>query len=121
MDEARIVECQFRCNVVITSSVIQTYSSVQKWSYRCTSYPTVRKKTADPSPQVSIDFYGKTYGHLLAPGESPFLHYVRTGRAAGLMGAPEDLGSWPPMLAPEPARLGRPARNACPSRRPTSS
>ncbi|MGU3666173.1 glycosyltransferase, partial [Methylobacterium sp. A49B] len=37
-----------------------------------------------------------------APGESPFLHYVRTGRDAGLMAAPEDLGAYPPMTAPEP-------------------
>ncbi|MDP4005511.1 glycosyltransferase, partial [Methylobacterium sp. NEAU K] len=35
-------------------------------------------------------------------GESPFLHYVRTGRAAGLMACPEDLGRFPPMAAPEP-------------------
>ncbi|AYO81998.1 glycosyltransferase [Methylobacterium brachiatum] len=56
----------------------------------------------DPSKRFSIAFYAETYGHLLAPGESPFLHYVRTGRAAGLMGCPEDLGAWPAMEAPEP-------------------
>ncbi|MET3485912.1 glycosyltransferase [Methylobacterium sp. 1973] len=56
-----------------------------------------------PNKTFSYDFYGKAYGHLLAAGESPFLHYVRTGRAAGLMACPEDLGTWPPMLAPEPA------------------
>ncbi|MCJ2022343.1 glycosyltransferase, partial [Methylobacterium sp. E-065] len=36
------------------------------------------------------------------PGESPFLHYVRVGRAAGLMGCPEDLGTLPPLTAPDP-------------------
>ena len=54
----------------------------------------------DPSKTFSIAFYRETYGHLLAPGESPFLHYVRTGRTAGLMGCPEDLGTYPPMEAP---------------------
>ncbi|MGU3663193.1 glycosyl transferase, partial [Methylobacterium sp. A49B] len=47
----------------------------------------------DPSKAFSIAFYQETYGHLFAPGESPFLHYVRTGRDAGLMAAPEDLGA----------------------------
>ncbi|MCJ2054900.1 hypothetical protein [Methylobacterium sp. J-070] len=56
----------------------------------------------DPSGTFSIAFYTETYGHLFAPGESPFLHYVRTGRAAGLMAAPEDLGTYPPMTAPDP-------------------
>ena len=56
----------------------------------------------DPSKAFSIAFYAETYGHLFAPGEPPFLHYVRTGRAAGLMGGPEDLGTWPAMEAPEP-------------------
>ncbi|MCJ2063827.1 glycosyltransferase, partial [Methylobacterium sp. J-088] len=32
----------------------------------------------------------------------PFLHYVRVGRAAGLMGCPEDLGTLPPLTAPDP-------------------
>ncbi|MBE7249432.1 MAG: glycosyltransferase, partial [Actinomycetospora chiangmaiensis] len=54
----------------------------------------------DPSAAFSTAFYAETYGHLLGPGESPFLHYVRTGRAAGLLAAPEDLGSAPPMTAP---------------------
>ncbi|KOX54810.1 glycosyl transferase, partial [Streptomyces purpurogeneiscleroticus] len=56
----------------------------------------------DPSATFSIAFYRETYGHLLGAGESPFLHYVRTGRAAGLMTAPEDLGTYPPMEAPAP-------------------
>ncbi|WP_426315281.1 glycosyltransferase [Methylobacterium fujisawaense] len=56
----------------------------------------------DPSATFSIAFYRETYGHLLGAGESPFLHYVRTGRAAGLMAAPEDLGTYPPMEAPAP-------------------
>ncbi len=56
----------------------------------------------DPSKTFSIAFYEETYGHLFAPGESPFLHYVRAGRAAGLMGAPEDLGTLPPLTAPDP-------------------
>ncbi|MDP4025838.1 glycosyltransferase [Methylobacterium sp. NEAU 140] len=55
-----------------------------------------------PNKHFSYEFYGKAYGHLLAAGESPFLHYVRTGHAAGLMASADDLGPWPPMLAPEP-------------------
>ncbi|MFB0491362.1 hypothetical protein ABIE45_003948 [Methylobacterium sp. OAE515] len=54
----------------------------------------------DPSAAFSTVFYAETYGHLFGPGESPFLHYVRTGRAAGLLAAPEDLGTAPPMTAP---------------------
>ncbi|SFM52834.1 Glycosyltransferase, GT2 family [Methylobacterium pseudosasicola] len=61
-----------------------------------------QEEDRDPSKTFSTRFYRRAYGHLFAPGESPFLHYVRTGRAAGLMGCPEDLGSWPPMEAPEP-------------------
>ncbi|MHB2207718.1 glycosyltransferase [Methylobacterium sp. CM6257] len=56
----------------------------------------------DPSKSFSIAFYKETYGHLFGPGESPVQHYVRTGRAAGLMSAPEDLGTYPPMTAPDP-------------------
>ncbi|MCJ2094247.1 glycosyltransferase, partial [Methylobacterium sp. J-072] len=61
-----------------------------------------QEEDRDPSKTFSTQFYRRAYGHLFAPSESPFLHYVRTGRAAGLMGCPEDLGSWPPMEAPEP-------------------
>ncbi|MGU3588741.1 glycosyltransferase [Methylobacterium brachiatum] len=61
-----------------------------------------QEEDRDPSKTFSTRFYRRAYGHLFAPGESPFLHYVRTGRAAGLMGCPEDLGSWPAMEAPEP-------------------
>ena len=59
-----------------------------------------QEEDRDPSKTFSTRFYRRAYGHLLAPGESPFLHYVRTGRAAGLMGCPEDLGTYPPMEAP---------------------
>ncbi|WP_246693889.1 glycosyltransferase, partial [Methylobacterium sp. WL18] len=61
-----------------------------------------QEEDRDPSKTFSTRFYRRAYGHLFAPGESPALHYVRTGRAAGLMGCPEDLGSWPAMEAPEP-------------------
>ncbi len=61
-----------------------------------------QEEDRDPSKTFSTRFYHRAYGHLFAPGESPFLHYVRTGRAAGLMGCPEDLGSWPAMEAPQP-------------------
>ena len=61
-----------------------------------------QEEDRDPSKTFSTRFYRRAYGHLFAPGESPVLHYVRTGRAAGLMGCPEDLGSWPAMEAPEP-------------------
>ncbi len=61
-----------------------------------------QEEDRDPSKVFVTRFYRRAYGHLLAPGESPFLHYVRTGRAAGLMGAPEDLGTAPPMAAPAP-------------------
>ena len=54
-----------------------------------------QEEDRDPSKAFSTRFYRRAYGHLFAPGETPFLHYVRTGRAAGLMGCPEDLGSWP--------------------------
>ncbi|MHC2107084.1 glycosyltransferase [Methylobacterium sp. CM6246] len=60
-----------------------------------------QEEDRDPSKAFSTRFYRRAYGHLFAPGEAPFLHYVRTGRAAGLMGCPEDLGSWPAMEAPE--------------------
>ncbi|KIU36481.1 glycosyl transferase, partial [Methylobacterium radiotolerans] len=59
-----------------------------------------QEEDRDPSKTFSTRFYRRAYGHLLGPGESPFLHYVRTGRAAGLMGCPEDLGTYPPMEAP---------------------
>ena len=75
----------------------------------------------DPSKNFSIRVLRRAYGHLLAPGESPFLHYVRTGRAAGLMGCPEDLGTFPPMDGPRAAGLGRPAPRPDPSPRPASS
>ncbi|MCJ2126423.1 glycosyltransferase family 2 protein, partial [Methylobacterium sp. J-077] len=61
-----------------------------------------QEEDRDPSKTFSPRFYRRAYGHLFGPGESPFLHYVRTGRAAGLMGCPEDLGSWPALEAPEP-------------------
>ncbi|MGU3287747.1 glycosyltransferase [Methylobacterium mesophilicum] len=61
-----------------------------------------QEEDRDPSKTFSTRFYRRAYGHLFAPGESPLLHYVRVGRAAGLMGCPEDLGSWPAMEAPEP-------------------
>ena len=61
-----------------------------------------QEEDRDPSRAFSTRFYRRAYGHLFAAGESPFLHYVRTGRAAGLMAAPEDLGTYPPMTAPEP-------------------
>ena len=62
-----------------------------------------QEEDRDPSKTFSTRFYRRAYGHLFAPGESPFLHYVCTGRAAGLMmGCPEDLGTWPAMEAPEP-------------------
>ncbi|MFF9600602.1 glycosyl transferase, partial [Methylobacterium fujisawaense] len=50
-----------------------------------------QEEDRDPSKTFSTRFYRRAYGHLLGAGESPFLHYVRTGRAAGLMAAPEDL------------------------------
>ncbi|MBP2493705.1 MULTISPECIES: glycosyltransferase [Methylobacterium] len=59
-----------------------------------------QEEDRDPNKTFSTRFYRRAYGHLLGPGESPFLHYVRTGRAAGLMGCPEDLGTYPPMEAP---------------------
>ncbi|MCJ2098003.1 glycosyl transferase, partial [Methylobacterium sp. E-046] len=61
-----------------------------------------QEEDRDPSGTFSTRFYRRAYGHLLAPGESPFLHYVRTGRSAGLPAAPEDLGPHPPMDAPDP-------------------
>ncbi len=61
-----------------------------------------QEEDRDPSKTFSTRFYRRAYGHLLGAGESPFLHYVRTGRAAGLMAAPEDLGTYPPMEAPAP-------------------
>ncbi|MBE7248130.1 MAG: glycosyltransferase, partial [Actinomycetospora chiangmaiensis] len=61
-----------------------------------------QEEDRDPSKAFSTRFYRRAYGHLFAPGESPFLHYVRRGRAEGLMGAPEDLGALPPLTAPDP-------------------
>ncbi|MCJ2087504.1 glycosyl transferase, partial [Methylobacterium sp. E-005] len=61
-----------------------------------------QEEDRDPSKTFSTRFYRRAYGHLFGPGESPFLHYVRVGRAAGLMGCPEDLGTLPPLTAPDP-------------------